>query len=62
MAGWHAFLLIVGMAIGAILTARRGVLEYLFLDFRRDERPMEFWLALLVITTGAIGVLYVLLV
>ena len=65
MTGWHAFLFFVGVvvvAIGAFLAARRGVLKYLFLDFRRDERPMEFWSALLIMTTGAVGALYVLLV
>jgi hypothetical protein len=66
MAGdWFPLLFSLGVLLiagGAAMTIRHGVISYLFLDFRRAERPMEFWIALLLITAGAIGVLYVLLV
>lgn len=49
---------VVVVAACAVLTIRRGAIDFLFLEFRRDERPMEFWLALLAMTAGAVGVLY----
>ena len=65
MAGkWFPLLMLLGIALivaNALLTARRGVIGILFLDFRRDEGPTEFWAALTVMTVGAVGLLYVLL-
>ncbi len=43
------------------MTVQHGVISYLFLDFRRDERPTEFWITLLLFTAGGIGALYVVL-
>ena len=62
---WFPLLMLLGVLLiagGAAMTIRRGVIDYLFLDFRRDERPMEFWFAIFVLTSGAVGMLYVLLV
>lgn len=51
----------VTVAAWAVLTFRRGAIQYVFLDFRRDEQPVEFWIALSVLSTGALGVCYALL-
>ncbi len=66
MAGeWFPLLMLLGVLLiagGAAMTIRHGVISYLFLDFRRDERPMEFWISLLLLTAGGIGALYALLI
>lgn len=65
MAGdWFPLLMLLGVLVvagAAAMTIRRGSIDYPFLEFRRDERPVEFWFALLVLAAGATGLLYGLL-
>jgi hypothetical protein len=65
MAGeWFPLLIAIALVVvttWAVLTVRRGVIDYVFLDFRRDEQPLEFWVTLLLLAGGALGVFYLLL-
>ena len=65
MAGdWFPLLMLFGLtaiAAGAAFTIRQGAVGYLFLDLRRDENPIEFWVAVIVTTASAAGLLYALL-
>lgn len=65
MAGeWLPLLMLsafVVVATWAVFTIRRGRIEYLFLNFRRDEQSWEFWITLILFSGGALAVFYLLL-